>query len=62
MEIQLTTNFVVSETELADIQERREKVYILADPDLHIMLKSHRNDIDYLLKSVNHMMALYHKK
>ena len=35
---------------IADIRERYEKIYILADNDMHKLLSTMKADIDYLLQ------------
>jgi hypothetical protein len=37
---------------IADIKERNEKVYILADASLHSIIGPLKHDIEYLLKFI----------
>ena len=43
-------NYGGNTVSIADIRERYEKIYILADNDMHKLLSTMKADIDYLLQ------------
>ena len=48
--------------ELANIKERNEKVYLVADENMHKVLKPMKQDIKYLLELVDKMAESYYKE
>ncbi|CAB4133232.1 hypothetical protein UFOVP250_79 [uncultured Caudovirales phage] len=48
----MTKKFELDEVAVANIQERWDKVYILADEDMHKIISPLKEDIKYLLKVV----------
>ena len=48
--------------ELKNIRERNEKIYMVADDNLHKLLKPLKNDIKYLLNLVDKMEESWYKE
>lgn len=48
--------------ELANIKERNEKVYLVADENMHKVLSPLKQDIKYLLELVDKMAESYYKE
>ena len=49
-------------TKLDEIRERNEKIYIVADDNMHKVLKPLKDDIKYLLDLVYKMQESYYKE